>query len=106
MRTEEKPWWSLNTKYTSSDQEGRSQERETKEEEMQAQDLDAALTATLSSEIDRKIHDIAEDIRDLKDQMKASQHQLACCMLLVRGLENRSRGQKNRSRASKNRCRG
>ena len=56
---------------------GRSQERETKEEDMPPQELDVALTASLTTDIERKIHDIVEDIRDLKDQMKASQHQLA-----------------------------
>ena len=77
MGTKEKPWFSLNTEHPSSDQKGRSQEKETKEEDMPPQELDVALTVSLTIDSERKIHDIVEDIRDLKDQMKASQHQLA-----------------------------
>lgn len=56
---------------------GRSQERETKEEDMRPQQLEEAMTMALTTEIEHKIQDIVEDIRDLKDQMKASQQQLA-----------------------------
>eukprot|EP00438_Fugacium_kawagutii_P021332 Skav215883 [mRNA] locus=scaffold956:40284:41321:- [translate_table: standard] len=44
---------------------------------MKPQHLDDVMTLSLTTEIEHKIQDIVEDIRDLKDQMKASQHQLA-----------------------------
>ena len=44
---------------------------------MPPQQLEAAMNVAITSEIESKIHDIVEDIRDLKDQMKASRNQLA-----------------------------
>ena len=55
----------------------RSEEREAKDESMPPQQLEAAMNVAITSEIDSKIHDIVEDIRDFKDQMKASRNQLA-----------------------------
>ena len=54
---------------------GRSQETEREPTEENAKDLRADMEDVASH--DNQIHDILDDIRDLKDQMKSSQSQLA-----------------------------
>ena len=55
---------------------GRSEERDTKDEHM-PQQLDLAMNVAITTDIENKIHDIVEDIKDLKDQMRTSRNQLA-----------------------------
>ena len=62
---------------------GRSEERDTKDEHM-PQQLDLAMNVAITTDIENKIHDIVEDIKDLKDQMRTSRNQLAY-LLLSRG---------------------
>ena len=54
---------------------GRSQEKQREPKEEDAKDLRADMDDVASH--DNQIHDILDDIRDLKDQMKSSQSQLA-----------------------------